>query len=239
MVKNLEVVHVDEPFKISELPLDKVYVIDNYLSTELHHHIDALLTRSSVWSKTNQVTGDNPTGLPMHSFWGASFLRGEELEPEIHRLHTVVPIWFNRRLQTDFQFEWVRFQYMGLNSQTHGLHGTTHADCEEEDDFNLSFLYYYNRFWNPKWGGTLRLYDEMQQGLQGRDEHIENHQIAEVEFVPNRLVMFDGRIPHGADSPTQQARYMDRRSIVVRGDEVKLVDSKEMFSANDRIPFLR
>ena len=79
----------------------------------------------------------------------------------------------------------------------------------------------------------------MQQGLQGRDEHIENHQIAEVEFVPNRLVMFDGRIPHGADSPTQQARYMDRRSIVVRGDEVKLVDSKEMFSANDRIPFLR
>ena len=117
MVKNLEVVHVDEPFKISELPLDKVYVIDNYLSTELHHHIDALLTRSSVWSKTNQVTGDNPTGLPMHSFWGASFLRGEELEPEIHRLHTVVPIWFNRRLQTDFQFEWVRFQYMGLNSK--------------------------------------------------------------------------------------------------------------------------
>ena len=46
--------------------------------------------------------------------------------------------------------------------------------------------------------------------------------------------MFDGRIPHGADAPNSKARYMDRRSIVLRGDEVQLVDEEEMFSANDR-----
>ena len=38
-----------------------------------------------------------------------------------------------------------------------------------------------------------RFYDEQQQGLDGRDEHIKNHQIAEVEFKPNRLLMFDGK----------------------------------------------
>ena len=49
----------------------------------------------------------------------------------------------------------------------------------------------------------LRIYDEMQQGLHGRANHIKNHQIAEIPFKPNRLVVFDGRIPHGADAPTQ------------------------------------
>ena len=126
------------------------------------------------------------------------------------------------KVQNDFGFRWIRFQYMGLNSQTQGLHGTTHADCDQEDDYNLSFLYYYNKFWNPHWGGKLRFYDEPQQGLDGRNEHIENHQIGEVDFVPNRLLMFDGRIPHGADAPNERARYADRRSIVLRGDEVEL-----------------
>ena len=62
----------------------------------------------------------------------------------------------------------------------------------------------------------------MQQGLHGRAEHIKNHQVAEIEFKPNRLLIFDGRIPHGADAPTPAARYMDRRSFVIRGDEISL-----------------
>ena len=75
----------------------------------------------------------------------------------------------------------------------------------------------------------MRIYDEMQQGLHGRNDHIKNHQIAEIEFVPNRLVVFDGRIPHGADAPTHEARYIDRKSIVIRGDEIRLVEDKEWF----------
>ena len=239
-MSDFDIVYLDEPFKVTELPLTKVYVIDNYLCTELHHHIDKILTNSSIWSKTNQVSSRNPTGLPHHSFWGASFLReGERLEQGQDKYHSYIPLWFNRRIQTDFQFKWIRFQYMGLNSQTQGLHGTTHSDCADHDEWNLSFLYYYNRFWNKEWGGNLRFYDEPQFGLQGRDEHIKNHQIGEVEFKPNRLLMFDGRIPHGADAPTPKAKYVDRRSIVLRGDEVQLIDSEEMFSANDRVHNIR
>lgn len=236
----LEVVYLDKPFKVKDLPLDKVYVIDNYLSTTLHHWIDKRLTNSLIWAKTNQVNSRNKTGLPHHSFWGASFYREfEEVEHGMDNMDIAMPKWFNRKIQTDFEFQWIRFQYMGLNSQTQGLHGTTHSDCKDEDDWNLSFLYYYNRYWNPSWGGTLRFYDSPQQGLEGRDEHIKNHQIAEVHFKPNRLLMFDGRIPHGADAPSPKARYIDRRSIVLRGDEVKLVDKEEMFSANDRVHYIR
>ena len=68
----------------------------------------------------------------------------------------------------------------------------------------------------------MRFYDEHQQGLDGRNEHITNHQIGEVDFKSNRLLMFDGRIPHGADAPHDRARYADRRSLVVRGDEIRL-----------------
>ena len=67
-------------------------------------------------------------------------------------------------------------------------------------------------------------------------KHIKNHQIGEVEFKPNRLLMFDGRIPHGADAPSPKARYIDRKSIVLRGDEIRLIkDTSEWFHANDRI----
>jgi len=222
-----EIEKVDSPFHIQELPLTKVYVIDNYLETNVWHHLDDAITSASMWSKTNQVNSRSPTGLPHHSFWGASWFRSDENgnrknDYDVHKPTMRLADSLDRKIQNDFGFVWKRFQYMGTNSQTYGQHGTTHADCDEKDDWNLSFLYYYNRYWNPNWGGKLRFYDSPQQGLDGRDEHIKNHQIGEVDFVPNRLLMFDGRIPHGADAPNERARYQDRRSIVLRGDEVEL-----------------
>jgi len=232
-----KVVYVDEPFKIQDLPLKDIYVLDNWLSTELHHYFDKRIVSSSIWSKTNQVSSDSPTGLPHHSFWGASWFRDNETpEQDVATEQLYFPRYLNRRLQMEFGFKWERFQYMGLNSQTQGLDGTTHKDCHEDDEWNLSFLYYPNRFWNPAWGGTLRIYGAEQQGIQGRADHIKNHQIAEVEFKPNRLIMFDGRLPHGADAPNPSARYIDRRSVVVRGDEVRLLENdKEFYDANDRL----
>ncbi len=236
-MKSLEIVKVDKPFHIDKLPLDKVYVLDDYLEQTLHHFLDKQISTQPTWSKTNSVRGASKTGLPHHQFWGTSFFRGGkngEIVRDTPKEYTYLAQWFNRKIQTDFGFKWVRFQYMGTNSQTMGQHGTTHPDCDDRDDFNLSFLYYYNTFWNKNWGGTLRFYDKHQQGLDGRDEHILNHQIAEVEFKPNRLLMFDGRIPHGADAPNDSARYADRRSIVLRGDEVELVDKEDFYNANDR-----
>ena len=233
----LEVVHIDEPYKLSseDFPLKKIYVLDDWLCTELHNAFDGFITNSQIWSKTNQVDSTSSTGLPQHSFWGATFFRDNYVMDDIDESITYFPKYLDRRLQTEFGFKWVRFQYSGLNSQTQGLEGTTHQDCQPEDEWNLSFLYYTNRFWNPHWGGTLRFYDEQQKGILGRKEHIKNHQIAEVDFKPNRLIMLDGRTPHGADAPDPKAKYIDRRSLVIRGDEVRIPDPKEYFYANDRI----
>jgi len=54
--------YVTEPFKLSEIPLKDVYVFDDFLSSEMHRAIDSHISRSSIWSKTNQVRGDSPTG---------------------------------------------------------------------------------------------------------------------------------------------------------------------------------
>jgi len=250
--KNPKIVFIDKPFKIQELPLKDVYVLDNWLSPDLwNHYANKHLRYYSEWSKTNEVQSDSDTGFPHHSFWGATYFRGDlrndgtlgkgglVMEENADPLNVIFARYIDARLRTEFGFKWEKFQYMGLNSQTQGLHGTTHSDCQQDEDWNLSFLYYCSPLWFDTWGGDLRFYDEPQQGLDGRDEHIKNHQVASVKYKPNRLLMFDGRIPHGADAPTPRARYMDRKSIVLRGDEVSLTHDGENYHADDRVSQLQ
>jgi len=237
-----EIVFIERPFQIETLPLKNIYVLDNWLCSDLHHYTDEQISRGGYWAKTNEVSSRNsPTGLPHHQFWGASVLVGfdENKNPKFsHEMNSHESYYLrhlNRRLQTEFGFKWERFQYMGLNSQTQGLHGTAHSDCSDEDEWNISFLYYTNRFWEDTWGGDLRFYKTLEKGIQSRDD---NTEFASVQFKPNRLIMFDGRIPHGADAPTAKARYVDRKSVVVRGDEVRLVDKEEFYDANDRLSYI-
>ena len=47
----LEIVNVDKPFRIEHMPLgNKVYVIDNYLETSLHHWIEKSIRDRAIWS---------------------------------------------------------------------------------------------------------------------------------------------------------------------------------------------
>lgn len=232
----LKIEKVERPFRLSKLPLDRVYIIDDYLSPALHRWTNDMLSNNNIWGKTNEVRGSKERGgLPNHSLWGATFFRGKDytIDNDMNPRYTYFAKWLDRKIQTDFGFRWVRFQYMGANSQTQGLHGTSHSDCSEDDSWNLSFLYYTNAFWNPNWGGKLRFYD--QNIPLGIKKTMDKHEIGFVDFKPNRLLMFDGRIPHGAEAPSSSASYIDRRSIVLRGDEVRLSDKKEDFYANDRI----
>ena len=63
-------------------------------------------------------------------------------------------------------------------------------------------------------------------------DRMDEHEIGSVDFKPNRLLMFDGRIPHGAEAPHESARYIDRKSIVIRGDEIALKDERDIYADN-------
>tara|TARA_Y100000996_G_scaffold415402_1_gene409868 strand:+ start:2527 stop:3213 length:687 start_codon:yes stop_codon:yes gene_type:complete len=225
-MEQVNVHYIDEPFRIEDMPLgNNVYVVDNYLEEAIFKKIDHELTHCA-WQKTNQVQGNKKGrgGLPQHSLWGACFFNGHDMKDGHlsgeNGYRNYLFRYLDRKLRTDFGFDWVRFQYAGANSQTMGQHGTCHSDCHEDDEWNLSFLFYTNQFWNPNWGGKLRFYDETIQG--GIKDLMDEHEIGHVDFKPNRLLMFDGRIPHGAEAPTEKARYIDRKSIVIRGDEIQL-----------------
>ena len=151
----IEVSYLDKPFKIKDMPLDKVYVVDNYLETSLHHWIENYLDTANMWSKSNKVRGQSKTGVPHHELWGAAFFVGQREDGSLIRgdctnFQSLPGKYLNRRICTDFGFKWKRFQYMGMNSQTMGQHGTTHSDCHPLDEWNLSFLYYYNTFYGNK-----------------------------------------------------------------------------------------
>ena len=228
---SINVEYIDSPFYIEDMPLgNKVYVIDDYLESSLHKSMNRHLEHCA-WQKTNRVgyNGNDRGGLPNHDLWGCAFMTGPDKRDGYLNGATGYPNhlirWFNRKLETDFGFAWVRFQYAGGNSQTMGQHGTCHGDCNKDDDWNLSFLYYTNEFWNPHWGGKLRFYSENRGG--GILDPMDDVEIGSVDFKPNRLLMFDGRIQHGAEAPSSDARYIDRRSLVVRGDEIELLTKEE------------
>ena len=228
----MKFVYHNEPFKLTKdnFPFGKtVHVVDNYLSPQLHKFWDEKIVGSNIWSKTNQVGSSSKTGLPHHSFWGGTFFSGmhhnhehKNIPLEILKSDTYFAEFFNRKCETDFGFKWINFDYMGLNSQTQGLDGTNHCDCDNEYDWNLSFLWYTNTFWNPNWGGDLRFYELNEGG--GVGDNMDKFEVGRVEFKPNRLLLFDGRIPHGAEAPKPSARYIDRRSVVLRGSEIQLFD---------------
>ena len=114
MNQDLEIIYLDRPFRLVDFPIkNKIYVIDNYLETSLHYWINNKCTNSAIWSKTNSVRGDSRTGLPHHSFWGASFFQGSDAKRDgdcVTELQAIPFRWLNRRICTDFRFKWKRFQ---------------------------------------------------------------------------------------------------------------------------------
>ena len=96
---------------------------------------------------------------------------------------------------------------MGTNSQTFGQHEQLMLIVTQMMNGTYHFCIIIIHFWNPAWGGDLRLYDSFQEVYRLREEHVKEHCIGSIEFVPNRLLIFDGRI-HAADAPDEKMQDM-------------------------------
>lgn len=215
----MEVIYHDEPFKIQSLPLTDIHVFDNWLSPDIHFWFDSCVRHCARWNQTNQV---DRAGQIRHKFWGITFYREDYTRDDPLDDYGWFAKTIDNRLQSEFGFSWKRFDYAGMNGQTIGLQGTVHEDCAEEDDQNISFLYYNNLHWQQEWGGQLRIYDEKAKREVGFHDNLLQHQIHAIDYKPNRLLMFDGRIPHSADAPVGTT-YHNRQSLVVRGSEAELI----------------
>jgi hypothetical protein len=176
--------------------VDRVLVFDDFFSSTQLLLLERWALQTPHWMLTNSAY--NEKGEAQHRIWGASYIRAWEnggwaaLPPT---LFSAAATLF-RRLRVMI----TDVQYIGLNGQLRGQNASTHTDCALDATDTLSILIYIGE----NTDGDLYLFDK-----DGGQTLL--HRVA---FRPNRIVAFDGSIPHRAFAPTNDSFRM---SAIVRG----------------------
>lgn len=176
--------------------VDRCFVLDNVVSVAQLRLFEEWAMQSPHWMLTN--SSHSRDGVAKHRIWGASFIeqwRGGGWAG-------LPPVLFSM-IVTLFQKVGVTIpepEYIGLNGQSKDQLASMHTDCEHDSPNDLSILFYLGE----RTDGDLLLYDKA-------DHSRLLHRIA---YQPNRVVAFDGSVPHQALAPTDG---QFRMSLIVRG----------------------
>ena len=176
--------------------VDRVFAFDNFFSSTQLLLLERWALQTPHWMLTNSVYDDH--GEMQHRIWGASYIGSWKaggwpaLPPMLfsavatvfHRLRVII---------TDVE-------YIGLNGQLRGQDASAHTDCALDAPDQISVLIYIGEDTD----GDLHLFDK-----DDRKTLLE-----QLPFKPNRVVAFDGSIPHRAFAPTTEHFRM---SAIIRG----------------------
>jgi hypothetical protein len=91
-----------------------------------------------------------------------------------------------------------------MNGQSIGQNGTCHIDNHPNTQ-EYTLMVYINHKWEEKWGGDFQI-------LKEYDNNSEI--IHSIKYVPGRIILFDGSIPHRGLAPLEP--YVVRKSLVFR-----------------------
>jgi hypothetical protein len=176
--------------------VDRVLVFDDFFSSTQLSLLERWALQTPHWMLSNSAY--NEKGEAQHRIWGASYIRackkgGWPALPPL--LFAAVATLFRRLgiVITDVR-------YIGLNGQLRGQDASMHTDCALDAPDQLSILIYIGEDTD----GDLCLFDK-----DGRETLLDR-----VPFRPNRIVAFDGSIPHRAFAPSNDSFRM---SAIVRG----------------------
>jgi hypothetical protein len=176
--------------------IDRVLVFDRFFSDTQLVLLSQWALQTPHWMLTNSVY--NAVRQAQHRIWGASYIKAWKQ----HGWPGLPPVLFSA-IATVSQRLGIFFTaptYIGLNGQSRGQDASVHVDCERDAPGQLSVLIYIGEDTD----GDLVLYDkDTRNQPQGR-----------IAFRPNRVVAFDGSIPHQALAPRND-RF--RMSVIVRG----------------------
>ena len=177
---------------------NKGYIIlDNLFDDLFIHEIDHL-TNYLNWGYTNKANRKSyPYGtVSSHTFWGALLYEKKDGRNIVNTCHE--KIWGMYDFLTHQVFESnFDLNAIDVNGQTIYQEGTTHVDHERSD---YSLMYFVNSKWEKGWGGEFEF-----DSTNLKDK---------VDFVPGRVILFDGRIPHKAWAP--KIPNVLRKTIVFR-----------------------
>lgn len=176
--------------------IDRAFVFDDFLASTQLHLLEQWALKTPHWMLTN--TSLNEKAVMRHRLWGASYIEAWQcggwagLPPVL--CSAIVAVF--KKLDVTV----TRPEYIGLNGQSRGQDAAMHADCEPDSPDDLSVLIYIGEDTT----GDLHLYDK-------KNRHRLLHRVA---FRPNRVIAFDGSVPHQAFAPEDDKFRM---SIIVRG----------------------
>lgn len=176
--------------------INRALVFDDFFPSTQLHLLEQWALQTPHWMLTNSTY--NEKGVALHRIWGASYIQAWQrngwpgLPPVLFSAVATIFQKLNITITTP--------EYIGLNGQSRGQDASTHADCELDSTDDLSILFYIGE----NTTGDLLLYDK-----NNRQRLL--HRIA---FRPNRVIAFDGSVPHQALAPTDDKF---RISLIIRG----------------------
>jgi hypothetical protein len=176
--------------------VDRAFVFDDFFPETQLRLYEKWAMQSPHWMLSN--SSHDEQGHAKHRIWGASFIepwrrKGWAGLPPV--LFSIVATVFQKLDLTITEPE-----YIGLNGQSKDQTASMHTDCEHDSPDDISILVYLGEDTD----GDLILYDKA-------DPTRSLHRIG---FAPNRVVVFDGSVPHQAFAPSDDKFRM---SIIIRG----------------------
>ena len=184
-----------------------VDVYDNVLEPHVAELIDMEMREKLHW-KYDYNSKKGAVNKHWHIFCGP-----QQLLPEYDFLS---PIWETAKTKYDFEnkYDIVEFKRVYCNAHTHGIEPHLH-----HDDGDFTMIYYPILDWKPEWLGGTVIWNEQKNEI---DKY--------VNYIGNRLFVFDASLPHQAMAVSRQC-YQLRTCVVFK---------TERSDANsDRLDFYR
>tara|TARA_R110001592_G_scaffold274522_1_gene541515 strand:- start:57 stop:617 length:561 start_codon:yes stop_codon:yes gene_type:complete len=122
----------------------------------------------------------------------------EELFEEYNFLS---PIWETAKRKYNFEkkYKVSRFLRVYVNAHTHGIEPHLHRD-----DGDFTMIYYPRLDWKPEWMGGTAIWNEQKNEINKY-----------VNYIGNRLFVFDAKLPHQAMAVSRQC-YQLRTCVVFK-----------------------
>lgn len=175
---------------------NKIYIWENFLPIYKSEHIQEQIFLNTNWRYINQAS----TAFCKHKIWGKSYM---DVKPP----YCILDLMDEIKSKTGIDL--TNVEYCGLNGQTKNMDACPHWDCEPDiADKHISFLYYIGEFNS---NGNLLLYNE--DLFEGERRALDPY--TEIEFIGNRLIIFDGSHMHSAKGPDNDTFRM---SFIWRGE---------------------
>lgn len=134
-----------------------------------------------------------------HKFFGSTIYRkSKESVPLSKNISGLYEFIEQNLIKDSYSVELIQ-----LNGQFIGQDGSVHIDYSNDNNIDYTLMVFINHRWQKEWGGNFQLYDDYNGNI-----------IKDIEYVPGRIIFFNGLIPHKGLAP--KVPNVFRKSLVYR-----------------------